>query len=421
MNIKKVIIFIVISLVVGTCVILFVFPDRSEAKIDVVAVNDITESLAEQWETLNKLELPGSQYNLDYVVIDNKGELVRATRRGLNENLNSAISNRDTIIDIKLNNKALGKLIIYNNTSYMWKQYREKLLAFSELIIIFVAMICLVYVIYIDRSIFHPFRKLQNFARHVAEGKLDMPLEMDNGNKFGAFTESFDLMREELNRARESERIANQSKKELVASLSHDIKTPVASIKAVSEVMHAKSKDENEKKQLEVINSKADQINTLITNMFNATLEELQELGVTVTEQSSQILYALIKNADYYNQITLSSIPECIVLIDELRLVQVIDNVISNSYKYAGTSIEVSFQMIGKYLEIAFKDYGHGVSEDERPLIFNKFYRAKNSAGKSGTGLGLYISKYLMNKMSGDINSKNTEDGFVLKLKLLIA
>jgi len=421
MNIKKIIIFIVIILTVYSGVILYAFRDRREARIDVVAVNDISESLAEQWDRLEQIELPCLSYGLDYVVLDYNNNFLVATKRGLNNNINSAISNRDTIVDIKLNNRVLGKLVIYNNTSNIWKQNKKYVLTFSEFLMIFVAILCLTYALHIDRTIFRPFRKLKGFARFVAEGKLDMPLEMDKGNMFGAFTESFDLMREELNRARENERIANKSKKELVASLSHDIKTPVASIKAVSEVMYAKSKDENEKKQLEVINSKADQINSLITNLFNATLEELQELKVTVTEQSSQLIYGLIKNADYNNQVTFSSNSECIVLIDELRLAQVIDNVISNSYKYAGTSIDVSIDIKEKYLEIAFKDYGLGVSEDERPLIFNKFYRAKNSVGKSGTGLGLFISKYLMNKMSGDIDCENNDDGFVLRLRLLLA
>ena len=107
-------------------------------------------------------------------------------------------------MDIKLNNKILGKLIIYNYTSEIWQQYRKYLLAFSVLIMIFVAIFCMIYVIYIDRSIFQPFRKLQSFARHVAEGNLDMPLEMDKGNRFGAFTKSFDLMRDELKRAKEN-------------------------------------------------------------------------------------------------------------------------------------------------------------------------------------------------------------------------
>jgi len=421
MNIKKIIILIVFIIIGCTSVLLFAFHDKSEAKIDIIEVNDIAMSLSEQWQTLGQDELPCLNYGLDYVVLDYNNNFIASTRNGLNININSAISNRDTIVDIKLNDNVVGKLIIYNNTNEIWQQYKTYLLTFSMSIIIFAAVLCLIYAAYINHSIFRPFHKLQGFARHVAEGNLNMPLEMDKGNMFGAFTESFDLMRDELNKARENERAANQSKKEIVASLSHDIKTPVASIKAVSELMYTISQNEKEKNQLKIINSKADQINTLITNIFNATLEELQELKVSVTEQSSQILYDLIKNTDYYQQVTISSNAECIVLMDVLRLSQVIDNVISNSYKYASTSISVTIYINENYLEVAFKDYGLGIPDDEIPLIFNKYYRAKNSEGISGTGLGLYISKYLMNKMKGDIECENQYDGFVLKLKLLIA
>lgn len=421
MSIKKVTFLAVAILFIGISVILFIFRSLNEAGIDVVAVNDITQSLAEHWGSQEQSELPSRQYGLEYTVLDSRGDLVGATRRGLSENIDSAIHNRDTIVDITRNGTVLGKVIIFNNTSELWEKYRNDLLVFFGVIIIFITLFCLIYAVYIDRSVFRPFRKLQAFARHVAEGKLDMPLEMDKGNGFGAFAESFDLMREELAKARENERMANQSKKELVASLSHDIKTPVASIKAVSEVMILNSVIEDDINQLEVINSKADQINTLITNLFNATLEELQELNVTVTEESSTVLGDLIQNVDYYNRAVVSSIPECIVLIDLLRLLQVVDNVISNSYKYAGTSIGVSASIKGQYLEIEFKDYGQGVSPEEIPLLFNKFYRAKNSVGKSGTGLGLYISQYLMNKMSGDINCRNMDGGFVVILRLHIA
>ncbi|MCB2291418.1 HAMP domain-containing histidine kinase [Clostridium sp. CS001] len=421
MNIKRITILIIITLAVFIGGLYYILLDRNEAKIDVVAVNDISQALAKHWGQLQKDELPGLQYGLDYVVIDSHNNFIIATRNSLNNSLNTAISNQDTIVDIKLDNTVLGKLIIYNNTTNIWKQHRKYLFKFSVFLMVLIAIICLAYAVYIDKSIFRPFRKLQSFARNVAEGKLDAVLEMDKGNKFGAFTESFDLMREELNIARENERMANQSKKELVASLSHDIKTPVASIKAVCDLMHVKSSDEIQKSQLEVINSKADQINTLITNLFDATLEELQELKVTTTEQSSKLLYNLIKNADYNNQVSIERIPECIVVVDELRLAQVIDNLISNSYKYAGTSIEASSNIKGKYLEIAFKDYGVGVDIKETPLLFNKFYRAKNSVGKSGAGLGLYISKFLMNKMSGSIQCKNQKDGFVIILNLLIA
>jgi len=384
-------------------------------------VNDIAQSLAKEWDSLEYAELPCLSYKIDYVVLDNENRFIKATRSGLNNDLSSAIRNRDTIVDVKSQDKVLGKVIIYNNTNNEWIKFRNLLLIFTLCVVIVAAVFCSLYLVFIDRCILYPFRKLQGFARHVAEGNLDMPLDMDKNNFFGAFTESFDLMREELNKARENERLANQSKKELVASLSHDIKTPVASIKAVTEVMNVKTSDENQRRQLDIINSKADQINTLITNMFSATLEELQELKVIVTEQSSQVLYDLIRAADYNYKANVGGIAECIILVDGLRLSQVVDNIISNSYKYAGTSIYVSSVIKGKYLEIGFKDYGRGVSEEELPLIFNKFYRAKNSKEKGGTGLGLYISKYMMEKMEGDIYCENSVDGFTVLLKLLIA
>jgi signal transduction histidine kinase len=275
--------------------------------------------------------------------------------------------------------------------------------------------------IYYTKTIIKPFRKLQDFAQRIAAGNLDIPLEMDRNNLFGAFTESFDLMREELNRAKENERNADRSKKELVASLSHDIKTPVASIKAVTELMPVKTQDEKEQKQLETIHAKAEQINSLITNMFHATLEELQALSVNSIEFQSTALPNLIRNADYERRVLPFSIPNCIILTDSLRLQQVFDNIVSNSYKYAGTDIEVNSFFYNSFLVIEIIDYGKGVSDDELPLLMNKFYRGKDSNPKSGYGLGLYISKYLLEQMSGELHCENRLNGFCVKLQLKLA
>ena len=274
---------------------------------------------------------------------------------------------------------------------------------------------------YCERSILKPFRKLQGFARHIASGSLDIPLEMDKNNLFGAFTESFDLMRNELSKAKENERAADRSKKELVASLSHDIKTPVASIKAVTELMILTANSEKEIKQLETINIKAEQINSLITNMFHATLEELQALSVTAAEIESTAIANTVKNADYENRVKPFSIPSCIVIADLSRLQQVFDNIAGNSYKYAGTEIEINSQIDGRYLIIDIIDFGQGVADDELPLITNKFYRGKNTGAKSGYGLGLYISKYLLEQMSGNLFCENRSDGFAVKVMLRLA
>lgn len=249
MTIRKITILAATVLLAAFIAVVCAFHSENEKKLDPVAVNDIAQTLAEKWASFTKSGLPRSlpcrQYKLDYAVIDDNEKLVGATRRDLDENISEAVSNRDTIVDIALNGKVYGKLIIYNNSAMLWKQYRNNLLSFCLGVISFLILFLIIYSVYIDRSIFRPFRKLKTFAGHVAAGNLDIPLKMDRGNMFGAFTESFDLMRDELAKARESERLANESKKELVASLSHDIKTPVASIKAVSEVMMVKSQNED--------------------------------------------------------------------------------------------------------------------------------------------------------------------------------
>lgn len=271
------------------------------------------------------------------------------------------------------------------------------------------------------REVISPFNKMQNFAQRVAAGDLEILLEMDRNNLFGAFTESFDIMREELHLARLREYEAERGKKELVASLSHDIKTPVATIKATTEVMQAETKDDRTKELLTVIASRAEQINSLITNMFHATLEELRELKVTTAPTASTAVYDLILTADYHKRIKPFSLPECLLIADPLRLSQVFDNVIGNSYKYAGTEMEVAASFDDNFLTIKMRDFGGGVSGKDLPLICNKFYRGDNSKNKSGYGLGLYISKHLMNQMQGELLCETMHHSFSVTLLLKLA
>jgi len=282
---------------------------------------------------------------------------------------------------------------------------------------LFSILLCL----YFEHSFFMPFRKLQNFAHQIAAGNLDIPLEMDKRNLFGAFTESFDLMRVELRTARENEYRANQSKKELVASLSHDIKTPIASIMSAMDIMLVKAKDEKEKKAVESVNAKLEQINALVTNMFHSTLEELQVLKISPKEIESTEIPKLIHNADYEGRALTFSVPNCIILADTLRLQQVLDNIINNSYKYANTDISICAHINENYLFIDIQDFGAGVLEEEISLIFNKFYRGKKNEKSDGYGLGLYISKYFVEQMGGKLLCKNLNGGFTVTLKLKLA
>lgn len=259
-----------------------------------------------------------------------------------------------------------------------------------------------------------PFNKLSAFAANVSKGNLDTPLNMDRHNYFGAFTESFDRMREELKLSAEREAAANRSKQELVAELSHDIKTPVATIKATCEVMEIKYKDPDVREKVSVIKSKAQSVEHLVDNMFRATLDDLDELKVTPREESALIIDDMIRDLRFYGTVEQKSkVPECLILADKLRLEQVIDNIAGNSFKYAGTTLEVDYKAEADNIRVILSDRGPGVPEKELAMLTTKFYRGSEASGsgKDGSGLGLYLASRFMEKMGGGLELKNRDCG----------
>ena len=280
--------------------------------------------------------------------------------------------------------------------------------------------IIVLFFIYIRKTIIKPFDDLKGYALRIANGNLDIPLTMDKGNNFGAFTESFDIMREELKKARIKEKEANDSKRELVAKLSHDIKTPIASIKSSVELGYSITDNEKDKELFNMINNKVDQINTLVSNLLTSAVEDLSEININPISCDSYIIYDLIKNSDYLNKVKKYSIDNCKIFIDRLRLQQVIDNIISNSYKYANTDIEIKSIKNSDYLILEIRDFGNGVNDLELPLLTEKFKRGSNTTDKDGVGLGLYISKTFINAMDGILEVENANPGFKVILKLRI-
>ena len=259
-----------------------------------------------------------------------------------------------------------------------------------------------------------PFNKLSDFAASVSKGNLEVPLNMDKHNYFGAFTESFDRMREELKQSSEREAAANRSKKELVAELSHDIKTPVATIKATCEVMEMKYREPDIQDKVSVIKSKASSVEHLVDNMFKATLDDLDELKVTPREESSLIINDMLGDLRFYGTVEQKgSVPECLILVDKLRLEQVIDNIAGNSFKYAGTPLEVDYKSESDNIRVMLSDRGKGVPEDELAMLTTKFFRGSEAAesGKDGSGLGLYLASRFMEKMGGGLELRNREGG----------
>lgn len=405
-------------ILLGELIGLFIFSySNPEFSLDTIEVNEVLQSVTMDFNFLDNHQ---NYTSLDYVVLDSKGAVIFRTKQGLSESEHAAISHRDTILTIEQDQQVLGKILIYNTQSQIFMEEKQRTILIFSISILFQVSLWFICAFTIYSNILKPFKNLKGFAQRVAGGNLDIPLTMDRYNLFGAFTESFDIMRSELKLARSREIEAQKSKKELVAKLSHDIKTPVASIKALAEVGYALASTKKEKERFQQIVGKTDQINTLITNLFTSTLEELQELTVTPAYMESSKLKEVLQNADYLHRSTIPEIPQCLVFVDIVRLQQVLDNIFANSYKYANTAILVAAMKNEEYLEIIVEDYGGGVPEEELTLIKEKFKRGSNVKQIEGAGLGLYISDYFMQKMKGSLVVENGIYGLKITISLAL-
>lgn len=327
------------------------------------------------------------------------------------------IDNGDIILDYMEGDRLLAKIIFERKDDSLVLLKKQLLLICYILVGMVLAVLDLVFLIIYVR-ILRPFKHLKRFATNISVGNLDLPLYMQRGNYFGAFTESFDILREELKKAKESEYQANRSKKELVASLSHDIKTPVATINALCEILEIKLLGDENLEKIKTIHQKSNMIDHLISNMFHATLSELQVLKVEKAEEPSTVLSDIFHDMEQIHPVLMQNeLPECLIICDKLRLMQVIDNLLNNSSKYAGTPIHISYRELKDVLLIEIRDFGTAIEDEELPLVCEKFYRGSNGSAKAGSGLGLYLAKQFMEGMDGALLCEK-DHGFVVTLTL---
>ena len=297
-----------------------------------------------------------------------------------------------------------------NNTAYLWAVFG----ACSVLIIAFF--------LYIWFAILRPFEKLTGFAERIANGNFDLPLNYERTNYFGKFTWAFDCMRREISSARACEKEAIENNKTVIASLSHDIKTPVASIRAYTEGLEAGMDTTPEKraKYLSVIMRKCDEVAALTNDMLLHSISDLDKLKMNPTEfELCGFIKETVSEISVRNNIRLN-LPACFIDVnaDRNRLTQVFENIVSNAAKYAKTDVEISAAKTEKGTEIIFRDFGKGIPDEEIPFIFDKFYRGSRVEKENGAGLGLYIVKYVVTQSGGEVYAENLADGFQIRIIL---
>ncbi|MBO4927573.1 MAG: HAMP domain-containing histidine kinase [Clostridiales bacterium] len=411
---KKIfIVLIVLTFLTEGIISLYFLRKSREVEQDTVAVNDCLKTIEENFGHAEKYPS-----DLSYAVIDPDGAVLFRTDEETASSINEAVKNNDTILDLTVDGTSMGKVLFHNETRERIEKW-QKSIALTVLAATLVQAVLVVgYALYLRKTIVKPFEELSGFAQRVAGGDLDVPLDRDKKNIFGSFTEAFDLMRSELRKSRAAEKEAYDAKKDMVAQLSHDIKTPVASIKSASEFGYELAKDEKVKERFNLINFKADELTVLVDNLFVESVKDASEIKVSPRENDSSTVREAILHADFQDRAGEFTIPECTVFTDKLRLQQAFDNVFINSYKYADTKIDVHAVIEDGYLKVYVRDFGPGVTDEEVAVLKEKYRRGKNSEGKEGAGIGLYLTSYFLKEMDGDILITNEDPG--LKVLFLI-
>ena len=289
--------------------------------------------------------------------------------------------------------------------------------------------ICILFLVfvfsYVYVAILRPFEKMKQYAKHIAQGDFNVPLNYERSNYFGDFTWAFDSMRLEITKARSCEQEAILNNKTVIATLSHDIKTPIASIRAYAEGLEAYLDGTPEKraKYLHVLMKKCDEVSKLTNDLFLHSLSDLDKLKIETEplELCSFMKEAVTEIAADKGDIHFVSDDSKVqILADRDRLLQITENIINNARKYAKSPVDITLKSEKDVAEIHFRDYGNGIPNEDMPFIFDKFYRGKNCGKEQGSGLGLYIVKYITEQMKGTVTLHSHEDGLEVVIRFSV-
>lgn len=241
---------------------------------------------------------------------------------------------------------------------------------------------------FVSRTIIKPVNKLIQAAQKIGEGDLDFQIGIKQKDELGKLAQTFDHMRQKLKESINVQLQYEENRKELIANISHDLKTPITSIKGYVEGIRDGVANTPVKMER--------YLNTIYTKSVD--MDKLIDELTFDLENENVALFFHTNISEPYR-----------VLADREKIKRAVTNIVSNSLKYMDKdkkSIEISIK--GQAYEsvvVQIKDNGPGISEEALPYIFERFYRADPSrnTGTGGSGLGLAIVRRIIEDHGGNI------------------
>lgn len=273
----------------------------------------------------------------------------------------------------------------------------------NQLIIVTIIVSLLAFVIgyFISKRISKPIEKMNKNALKLANGNYNF--KFDNNSKISEIDELADT----LNYAKNELEHTDELRRDLLANVSHDLKTPLTMIKGYAEMIRDLNYDNEEKRNanLNVIIEESERLNVLVEDIL--TLSKIQANKDTINKEEFDLVtlinniikrYSIYKETEGYI-FEVNTPKEVIINADKKKIEQVIYNLINNAINYTGEDNRVIINVIkDKKVRVEIKDTGKGIKEEYLPHIWEKYYHSKKKHKRNviGTGIGLSIVKTIL-------------------------
>ena len=259
--------------------------------------------------------------------------------------------------------------------------------------------------------IIRPVRRITEATKKVATGNLKVRVDVDRDDELGELAHNFNIMVNELNSI-------EYLRKDFISNISHELKTPIASIQGFTKLLADDNLSKEEKDEyINIILEETDRLSNLSSNMLKLSTLEKQEIITNKTEYrlDNQIRKAIIMLDEEINnkniKISLAS-GEISIYEDEDLIMEIWINLINNAVKYCNENGEIKVKVIEEEdkVKVSVQDNGIGIPEEKQNRIFEKFYQVENSRAGEGSGLGLAIVKRIVDLIEGEIEVEGKEN-----------
>ena len=269
--------------------------------------------------------------------------------------------------------------------------------------------------LWLVRRLTRPLEAMERTARAIAGGDLDARVgNTDADDELAAVGAAIDTMAAELGRHRSLERA-------FLMSISHDLRTPLTSIRGYAEAVAEGAADDEESRRraATIIEAEARRLERLVADLLELARLDAREFSlhpgpVDVAEVARHAALALEPAAREVGlRLVVAGDPGPVMAVaDPERLAQVVANLVENALKYAATTVEVATLSLPDRVEIGVADDGPGIDPEDLPRVFERLYTSRRQPGrKVGTGLGLAIVRELVSAMGGRVGVEGTPAG----------